>query len=76
MSEGELAASWLTIKLATITTVFLLLLGTPLAWWLSRRRNNFSAFVESIVALPLIIPPTGLGFYLLLMLAPQTAVGH
>jgi molybdate transport system permease protein len=76
MSAGEWAAIWLTIKLATITTLFLLLLGTPLAWWLSRRRSNISAFVETIVALPLILPPTVLGFYLLLMLAPQTAVGR
>jgi len=76
MSEGELAAIWLTLKLATITTLFLLLLGTPLAWWLSQRRSNFSALVESFVALPLILPPTVLGFYLLLILAPQTAVGR
>ena len=75
MSEGELLAIWLTVKLAAITTLFLLVLGTPLAWWLSRRRSNFSAFVESVVALPLILPPTVLGFYLLLMLAPQTALG-
>ncbi len=76
MSAGEWAAILLTIKLATVTTLFLLLLGTPLAWWLSRRRSNISAFVESIVALPLILPPTVLGFYLLLMLAPQTAIGR
>lgn len=76
MSEGEWAAIWLTVKLASITTVFLLLLGTPLAWWLSRRRSSFSAMVESIVALPLILPPTVLGFYLLLMLAPQSAIGR
>lgn len=75
MTEGELGAIWLTIKLASVTTVLLLLLGTPLAWWLSRRRSNVSALIESIVALPLILPPTVLGFYLLLMLAPQTAVG-
>jgi molybdate transport system permease protein len=75
MTGGELGAIWLTIKLASVTTLLLLLLGTPLAWWLSRRRSNISALIESIVALPLILPPTVLGFYLLLMLAPQTAVG-
>jgi molybdate transport system permease protein len=75
MSEGELGAIWLTVKLATTTTILLLMLATPLAWWLSRRRSNFSALVESIVALPLILPPTVLGFYLLLMLAPQTGLG-
>ncbi len=76
MSEGELIAIWLTLKLASVTTVLLLLLGTPLAWWLARQRSNLSAFVESLVALPLILPPTVLGFYLLLMLAPQTALGR
>ena len=76
MSEGELGAIWLTIKLAGTTTLLLLMLATPLAWWLSRRRTNFSALVESVVALPLILPPTVLGFYLLLMLAPQTALGR
>jgi len=76
MTGGELGAIWLTIKLASITTVLLLLVGTPLAWWLSRRRNNFSAMIESIVALPLILPPTVLGFYLLLILAPQTSLGR
>ena len=75
MSEGELGAIWLTVKLASTTTILLLMLATPLAWWLSRRRSNFSALVESIVALPLILPPTVLGFYLLLMLAPQTGLG-
>jgi molybdate transport system permease protein len=76
MSAAELEAIWLTIKLASVTLVLLLALGTPLAWWLSRRRSNFSAVIESIVALPLILPPTVLGFYLLLMLAPQTFVGE
>jgi molybdate transport system permease protein len=75
MTEGELSAIWLTLQLATVTTVVLLIIATPLAWWLSRRRNNVSALVESIVALPLILPPTVLGFYLLLMLAPQTSLG-
>jgi len=75
MTEGELSAIWLTVQLATATTILLLIIATPLAWWLSRRRNNFSALVESIVALPLILPPTVLGFYLLLMLAPQTSLG-
>jgi len=76
MTGAELGAIWLTIKLASVTTVILLLLGTPLAWWLSRRRNNLSAVVESLIALPLILPPTVLGFYLLLMLAPGTALGR
>lgn len=76
MSEWELNAIWLTIKLASVSTIVLLVLATPLALWLSRRRNNYSAMVESLVALPLILPPTVLGFYLLITLAPQTPVGQ
>ena len=76
MTAAELDAIWLTIRLATVTLLLLLALGTPLAWWLSRRRTSFSALVESVVALPLILPPTVLGFYLLLMLAPQTSIGQ
>ncbi len=66
---------WITYKLATVTTFWLLLLGTPLAWWLARRRTTFSTVVEAIVALPLVLPPTVLGFYLLIAFAPQSAFG-
>ncbi len=76
LSTAELDALHLTIALATITTALLLVLGTPLAWWLSRRRGNGSALIEALVAMPLILPPTVLGFYLLLMLAPDTALGR
>lgn len=76
MSTAELDAIYLTIALATITTVILLILGTPLAWWLSRRRGNVSALLEALVAMPLILPPTVLGFYLLLLFAPGTGLGQ
>jgi molybdate transport system permease protein len=76
MTAPELDAIWLTLRLASVTVLLLLAAGTPLAWWLSRRRTSFSAMVESIVALPLILPPTVLGFYLLLMFAPKTAIGQ
>jgi len=76
LSAAELDAISLTIALASITTVLLLLLGTPLAWWLSRHRGNFPALVEALVAMPLILPATVLGFYLLLLLAPDTPVGR
>jgi molybdate transport system permease protein len=66
---------WITFKLATVTTFWLLLLGTPLAWWLARRRTTFSTVVEAVVALPLVLPPTVLGFYLLIAFAPQSAFG-
>ena len=75
LSTAELDAIQLTLALATVTTMWLLLLGTPLAWWLSRRQGTFPALVEALVAMPLILPPTVLGFYLLLMLAPDTVVG-
>jgi molybdate transport system permease protein len=76
LSTAELDAIYLTITLATITTILLLIVGTPLAWWLSRQRGNWSALVEALVAMPLILPPTVLGFYLLLMLAPDTGLGR
>lgn len=76
LSTVELDAIYLTISLASITTVLLLILGTPLAWWLSRQHGNRAALVESIVAMPLILPPTVLGFYLLIMFAPDTALGR
>ena len=76
LNHAELQAIYLTVALASITTVLLLILSTPLAWWLSRRRSNISAPVEAIVAMPLILPPTVLGFYLLLMFTPDTALGR
>jgi molybdate transport system permease protein len=67
---------WLTAKLAGVTTVWLLLLGTPLAWWLARGRSRIRTAIEALVALPLILPPTVLGFYLLIAFAPQSALGE
>jgi len=67
---------WLTLKLATITVVVLLVLGTPLAWWLSRTRSVFKAPLEAITALPLVLPPTVLGFYLLLAMGEGGPLGR
>ncbi|MBL3526227.1 MAG: molybdate ABC transporter permease subunit [gamma proteobacterium endosymbiont of Lamellibrachia anaximandri] len=75
LDEGDLAALWITLRLAGLTLVILLLLGTPLAWWLSRTRRRFKAVVEAVVALPLVLPPTVLGFYLLVALGPNGPVG-
>lgn len=72
----EWPALWLTLRLAGITALLLLLLGTPLAWWLARTRFRFKSVVEAVVALPLVLPPTVLGFYLLLALAPDGAIGR
>ncbi len=66
---------WLSLKLATVTTVALLVVATPLAWWLSQTRSPFKQPIAAMVALPLVLPPTVLGFYLLLLLGPQGAVG-
>ena len=64
-----------TLKLASVTTVLLMMLATPLAWWLERRRSWARTVVESLVAMPLVLPPTVLGFYLLLLLGPKGPVG-
>jgi molybdate transport system permease protein len=71
LSREDLAAIWLTLKLATATTAVLLVLAMPLAWWLAHVRTRWSAVVEAVVALPLVLPPTVLGFYLLVVFGPQ-----
>lgn len=75
-NPSDLAAVWLTVKLATITTLLLLLIGTPIAWWLARTRSAWKGPVGAIVALPIVLPPTVLGFYLLLVLGPNGPVGQ
>lgn len=69
-------AIWLTIKLSAIVTLILLITGTPIAWWLSRTSSGWKAPVAAIVALPLVLPPTVLGFYLLLAMGPEGPVGR
>ncbi len=66
---------WLTLRLAAITTVVLLVLGTPLAWWLAHTRNRIKPVIEAVTALPLVLPPTVLGFYLLILLSPRSTIG-
>jgi molybdate transport system permease protein len=67
---------FLTLKLASLTTLVLLLIGTPIAWWLARSKAWWKEAVGTIVALPLVLPPTVLGFYLLLALGPQSPIGQ
>jgi molybdate transport system permease protein len=76
MTPEDLAALWLTVKLATLTTVILLLLGTPLAWWLARSKGWWKGLVSAVVALPLVLPPTVIGFYLLVMMGPHGWFGQ
>ena len=72
----DLAAVWLTLRLATVVTALLLILGTPLAWWLARTRSPLKSTIAAVVALPLVLPPTVLGFYLLVALGPHGPVGR
>jgi molybdate transport system permease protein len=71
----EFSAVWLTIKLAGLSTVLLMTLAIPVSWWLSRWNSRFKAVVQAIVALPLVLPPTVLGFYLLLAFSPDSIIG-
>ncbi|MCR9184890.1 MAG: molybdate ABC transporter permease subunit [Halieaceae bacterium] len=75
LSAEDLTALWVTLQLAAVSTVLLLLLATPLAWWLSQTAARGRVLVEALVTLPLVLPPTVLGFYLLLLLGPEGAVG-
>jgi molybdate transport system permease protein len=75
-SDADLAAIGLTLRLAGITTVLLLIIGTPIAWWLARTRSFWKGPIGAVVALPLVLPPTVLGFYLLLAMGPNGAIGQ
>lgn len=72
----DIAALWVTVKLALGTTLVLLLLGVPLAWWLAQARFRGKFFVEAVIALPLVLPPTVLGFYVLYALGPNSTLGR
>ncbi|UPL09407.1 Molybdenum transport system permease protein ModB [Pseudomonas sp. IsoF] len=76
LDASDLGAIWLTVKLASLTTLILLVLGTPIAWWLARTRSWLRGPVGAVVALPLVLPPTVIGFYLLIALGPQGWLGQ
>ncbi|MFT6345389.1 MAG: molybdate transport system permease protein [Paraglaciecola sp.] len=76
LTDGDIATIWLTLRLATTVTILLLILATPVAWWLARTHSWFKGPVSAIVALPLVLPPTVLGFYLLLAMGPNGAIGQ
>ncbi len=73
--EMDWSPLWLTMQLAGVTVIVLLLVGTPVAWWLACTRSRFRTLVEAIVALPIVLPPTVLGFYLLVALGPHGLIG-
>ena len=75
-ADPILGAVWVTLKLAGLTTIILLLVGTPLAWWLARTRSWAKSLVNALVALPLVLPPTVIGFYLLVALGPRGPIGQ
>ncbi len=75
MPLDYLPAIWLTVKLALVTSVLLLIIATPLAWWLARWQSGFKPIVQGIIALPLVLPPTVLGFYLLIAFSPDSPLG-
>jgi len=72
----ELTPIWLSLKLAAITTVILMIIGIPIAYWLSRRSSIFKVVVEALLTMPLVLPPSVLGFYLLISFSPNSVLGH
>jgi len=76
LTEADYSAIRLTLELATLTTALLLVIGTPIAWWLARTRCGWKAPVSALVTLPLVLPPTVLGFYLLVAMGPNGFLGH
>ncbi len=75
MFDLDLGPLWLTLQLAGITVLVLLLVGTPIAWWLAFTSSRFRTVIEAVVALPIVLPPTVLGFYLLIALGPNGPIG-
>lgn len=75
LSENDLMALEVTIKLAALSTSVLLMVGTPLAWWLAHSRWRYKVVIEAVIALPLVLPPTVLGFYLLVSMGPSGPIG-
>ena len=74
--ETLLAPLWLSVQLAAITTVLLVVIGTPVAWWLAQSNSRWKPVVQTAVAMPIVLPPTVMGFYLLIVLGPAGAIGR
>jgi molybdate transport system permease protein len=76
LNDSDLQAIWLTLRLAGVVTLILLIVGTPIAWWLARSKAWWRGPVSAVVAMPLVLPPSVLGFYLLLAMGPNGPVGQ
>ena len=76
LTDLDLSALWVSVRLATVTVIVLLIVGTPLAWWLAHTRSRWRPIVEAAVALPIVLPPTVLGFYILVTLGPYGPLGQ
>lgn len=75
-TDADISAIWLTLKLASVVTVLLLLIGTPIAWWLATTRSRWKNPASALVALPIVLPPSVLGFYLLVFMGPKGPLGQ
>ncbi|SMF28061.1 molybdate transport system permease protein [Alteromonadaceae bacterium Bs31] len=75
-SDADLQAIWLSLKLASLVTLLLMFIGTPIAWWLARSRSRWKAIISALVALPLVLPPSVLGFYLLVAMGSNGPIGE
>lgn len=76
LTDLDLSALWVSVRLATLTVIVLLLVGTPLAWWLAHTRSRWRPIIEAVIALPIVLPPTVLGFYILVALGPYGPLGR
>jgi molybdate transport system permease protein len=76
LTDSDLQSIWLTLRLASVVTLILFLVGTPVAWWLARTRSRWKGPIGAVVALPLVLPPSVLGFYLLVTMGPNGPVGQ
>lgn len=76
LNPADIATLWLTFKVASLATITMLILGTPLAWWLARTDSSWKGICNALVAMPLVLPPTVLGFYLLVLMGPNGPIGQ
>ena len=76
LTDSDLQAIWLTLQVASLTTMILAVIGTPLAWWLARTRSRLKVVLTALVAMPIVLPPSVLGFYLLVLMGPNGPVGQ